>query len=560
MSTAIANGMTSLTDEPSVSSNGSDLFFTGNFYAGLSTDSGNTFAFINPAATFPQSDGGFCCDQRTIYVPSSNLTAWSLLYAGDSSGNNEVRLAVARGQVGLASSTWYYWDFTFPSTTVPWPTVLGFDYPQLAYSSNYLYLTTNLTDSNGAPQFAVIYRCALSDLATLPSGSGLSCVVFWLQGVDTFTPADGATSTMYWADHVDNANLEVFSWPESGPDYTSVGGTQVTHSAFPSGPHTCPSPDGTDMCAADDWTIRGGWVSASGQVIGFLWDASQGSGDLGSFPYPYVHAAEFDIGNNLSLIDEPIIWSSTTAYAYPGSGVDGRGGVGLSVAYGGGPYYPGSAMMVRDDVSPTAWETLNVQSGRDGPPGGRWGDYLTARATSGNGNSWLGGGFVALGPCGDNFAVCSSVQPHFYWFGRQRDNPCQQLCVQWVSQPTPGLIQVNSTSNIITTVVNTGSQTWSVGGPNPVHLSYHWLDTNDRVISEGIRSYLPSDIPPGGTATLIGQLVAPASPGSYILEWGFVQEGVGWFDSVGAQDNVFPVVVVTNPVRETLLPIVGNGG
>jgi hypothetical protein len=367
---------------------------------------------------------------------------------------------------------------------------------------------------------------------------------------------------MYWADHFDNANLRVYTWPEN-QDWTSircdlgVNCNTYGHSAFPAGIHSCPSPDGTDMCALDDWTIRGGWVA--GQVIGFLWDAAQGSGGLGNFTYPYIHVVEYDIGNNFSLIDEPIIWTSSTAYAYPGSGVNGRGAVGLSLAYGGGAYFPGTAAMVRDDVSPVAWQPLNVQTGQYGPPGGRWGDFLTARAASGGGNSWLGAGFTASGTCPDNFFPCSSVVPRFFWFGRQRDYPCQTLCDRWVSQASPGMMQINTTASVQTTVTNTGNQTWPAGGTNPVHLSYHWLDSNGQVVVfEGVRSNLPSDVAVGGTVTLTGNVTAPASPGNYTLEWALVQEGVTWFDGVGAQDNDLFVAAVTGPVRTTLLPLVGR--
>src|SRR5207302_37456 len=111
---------------------------------------------------------------------------------------------------------------------------------------------------------------------------------------------------------------------------------------------------------------------------------SQGVGGLGTFPYPYVHAVDVDPAS-LTLIDEPIIWSSSVGYAFPGSGVNGRGALGVSLAYAGGGLFPGSAVLVRDDVSGSAWDPLNLQMGTNGPPANRWGDFLTVRPASGIG-------------------------------------------------------------------------------------------------------------------------------------------------------------------------------
>ncbi len=411
------NEQTSVTDEPSVANNGNFIFYTGNFYAALSRDWGETFGYIDPATSFPSIYGGFCCDQRTIYIPSRDLTVWTLLYGPDADNNNAVRLAVARGQGGLARNEWIYWDLTAQSAEIP----AGFalDYPQLAYSSNDLYLTADVHDSSGAPAYSVIFRCSLDDLATLPAGSPLTCTNFWQIPADTYTPVDGATTTMYWAAHADNQTLFVYSWPES-VDWDQVSWTPVSHSLYPTGPFTCPGPDGTDMCASDYPTVRGGWL-ANG-VLGFLWDAAQGAGGLGSFPYPYVHVVRIDVAT-LHLIDEPIIWSNTNAWADGAVAVDSRGGLGVSVAYAGGGNNPGSAVMVLDDVSPAAWQPLNVQLGTNGPPQNRWGDFLTVRSASGSGTTWLATAYTLQGTCSDNWAPCPAVQPRFLWFGRQRDDP-----------------------------------------------------------------------------------------------------------------------------------------
>ncbi len=411
LSGASTGEQTSATDEPSVSSFGSNVFYTGNFYAALSTDGGQTFGYINSFTEFPSRFGGFCCDQHTIYEPSQGLTVWELMYAPDGQNNNAVRVAVAKGAAGIASNTWTYWDFL--PTDAQLPSGLSFDYPQLAYSSNDLYLTANALNPNGSINASVIFRCPLTQLAA--GDPNMACTSYCLNGADTFTPVGGATSTMYWADHRDNGTLQVFSWPEN-VDWPGVTHAEVAHSPFPSSGYSCPSPDGSNMCGADDWTVHGGWV-ANG-VIGFLWDAAQGQGGLGSFPYPYVHVVEINQAT-MNTIDEPIIWSSNNAWSYAAVGVNGQGGLGVSLAFSSSQNYPSSAIMVRDNVSPTAWQTLNVQLGTNGPPANRWGDFLTVQPHDGNGLTWVATAFTLQGPCSQNWGPCTSVEPRFLSFGRQ---------------------------------------------------------------------------------------------------------------------------------------------
>lgn len=418
LSQSATNQQTSVTDEPSVANDGNDVFYTGNFYAALSTDRGDSFRYIDPATAFPNVYGGFCCDQRALYAPSVDLVFWALMYTQDSQNNNEIRVAVAHGSSGLESGSWTYYDFTYkgPGEATDLPSGLSFDYPQIATSANDFYLTANLLNSDGSLDAPIIFRCPLADLA---AGQTANCTNYWLTLADTFTPADGSGSVMYWADHADNSDLNVYAWPEN-VDWQGITSQKVAHSALPQGSYSCPSPDGTNMCGSDDWTIHGGWVK--GNVAGFLWDAPAGSGGLGNFPDPYVHVVEIDL-SSMSLIDEPIIWSSNVAYAYAGSAIDQSGGVALSAAYAGGGHYPGSALLIRDTYNPGFWQAVNVQEGTNGPPQNRWGDFLTARASS-DGQSWLATAFVLQGSCSDNWGPCGSVQPRFLWFARPANASC----------------------------------------------------------------------------------------------------------------------------------------
>lgn len=84
------------------------------------------------------------------------------------------------------------------------------------------------------------------------------------------------------------------------------------------------------------------------------------------------------------------------------------------------------------------------------------------------------------------------------------------------------------------TITNTGTRAWTATMTPPLRLGYHWRDaiTGAVVIWDGGRADLPA-IAPGASGTVTAQVVAPAQPGSYVLEWDLVIEGVSWMSATG---------------------------
>jgi hypothetical protein len=84
--------------EPSVAANANVVFYTGNWYAAVSTDGVVTFQFIDPAKAFRQFDppnSHFCCDQVVQFIPQIDTFVWLLQYGPDT-GDNMQRLAIAK--------------------------------------------------------------------------------------------------------------------------------------------------------------------------------------------------------------------------------------------------------------------------------------------------------------------------------------------------------------------------------------------------------------------------------------------------------------------------------
>lgn len=85
---------------------------------------------------------------------------------------------------------------------------------------------------------------------------------------------------------------------------------------------------------------------------------------------------------------------------------------------------------------------------------------------------------------------------------------------------------------ISTYVKNTGSATWSAGGPYPVRLAYHWYDLQGNVlIWDGERTAFDRDVAPGEERTVALSVVLPSQRGLYSLRVEPVREGLFWFSS-----------------------------
>jgi hypothetical protein len=100
--------------------------------------------------------------------------------------------------------------------------------------------------------------------------------------------------------------------------------------------------------------------------------------------------------------------------------------------------------------------------------------------------------------------------------------------------PITGTASSTTTAQI--TLGNTSNFTWSATGANPVTLSYHWYTTaGTTVVWDGLRTKLPADVPAGQLSQVQANLAFPSAPGTYVLRWDLVQEGVSWFSGKGVR-------------------------
>lgn len=78
---------------------------------------------------------------------------------------------------------------------------------------------------------------------------------------------------------------------------------------------------------------------------------------------------------------------------------------------------------------------------------------------------------------------------------------------------------------------NDGPAAINSSGQNAIHLSYHWLDANGKILHfEGLRSPLPVDLLPGNSVTVICDIRTPRRRGTYQLKFQAVIERVRWLE------------------------------
>lgn len=383
--------LTSTINEPSAAASGNNVFVTGNWFASKSTNGGTNFTLVDPFTALPSAAGGFCCDQIILYDPGRDIWIWILQYIA-SGGNNVFRVAISRGR---SFGSWYWWDFSPRNLNSAW-TDMWFDYPDAAISANHLFITFNAFNAAGNWLRAFVFKLPLDNLKNATS---LGYQWWSTTANGSLRLTQGATSTMYFASHNGGTTLRVYSWPDGSGTIASF---DVNVSAYSAGPYSARGPGGVEWLGRTDSRITGAWLT--GTRAGFMWTAGAGAGR----PLPYVRIAIVDTFTR-SLIEQPDIWNSSLAYAYPAACPNAQGVVGVSLFIGGGTIHPAHVVGFRDG---SAWRLVITRSSTHGPNGGAWGDYLTCKRYQPQSSEWVASGYTLQGGTDRR-----NVEPQYVRFG-----------------------------------------------------------------------------------------------------------------------------------------------
>lgn len=396
-------GFSSNINEPAVAPAGSNVFMTWNWYAALSVDGGLTWDGINPYADFPN----FCCDQDTLYDRARDMILWYRQGIADGGGNNEVKLSRSTN----GGATWC--TYTISGSTIGFAGN-WYDYPHLALSNDYVYITTNMFDAAGNFQRMVLMRWPLDAIQTC---SGVS-FNFWTNTTGwTWTPVQGAREVMYLGDQINSGGtFRIYTQPEANTTLTFVD-RAIAAWTFTNRDGTCTVLGGTNPCARADQRITAGVLAnntAGGQLtngaLTFFWNVKQG----GAFPFPYVEAATFTESTK-TYIRRPFIWNSGFAFHWAAASSNARGDIGVTVYRFQPDLRPIVYGALDDDFvgDPPGWSIVALGTSAGNPSASSWGDYSRVRP-------YLPGG-LAFGAAVYTKNASNVSEPRFVIFGRERD-------------------------------------------------------------------------------------------------------------------------------------------
>jgi hypothetical protein len=392
--------------EPSAAMSGDVVFFTGNWYAAMSSDGGRTFQFVAPDKAFAAFDppgSQFCCDQVVNYIPAIDTFVWLLQYGPDT-GDNIQRLAFAR-TADVVQGRWRLFDITTAILGVPGAFL---DFPDLAVGANALYITTNIFHGQSAGSAVVRIR---HDAIAQAMGSQLHLPVAHhvSMSLQSFRVAQNCGETAFFAAHQDTSTLALFSWPEGAdtPTQSSVGVARwIGGNGYRS---RCP--DGHRWLDRADSRITG--ATQAGNELWFAWGVNARSNQR---PNPFVQIARID-ARNLTLVENLNLFDPDSATCYAALATNDVGDVGVSYMVGGGPRYPSHVVGVLTGDRKDVVVSQGSRAPMPDPNTGKyeWGDFLSVRRAFPDRARFCATGYTLLGP-GPGSNVDST--PRFVVFGR----------------------------------------------------------------------------------------------------------------------------------------------
>ena len=468
-------------ESPGTATNGSVVFYTGNWYAAVATDGGKTFKFIDPATAFPDPSPRvtFCCDQVVQYISKIDTFVWLLQYGPDT-GDNIQRLAFAK-TADVAAGKWRLFDITTAILSAPGAFM---DFPDLAVGANSLYVTTNIFGPGNKVGSAVVRI----PFAGIESGQ-VTALPFVSFDFQSFRVAQNIGTTAFFAAHENTSTLRVFSWKEGHktPDATSVG---VARWIGGNG-YISRTPDGRRWLDRADPRITGATLTAN--ELFFAWSVDRNSNHR---PNPFIQVARID-ATNLTLLDNINVFDSSNATCYCALATNQNNEVGMTYMIGGKTLAPSHVVGILG-LPPNTRQDLIVAKGDRGPSDpdtgkGEWGDYLTCRLAYPNTKLFAATGFTMQGS-GDG--TNRDATPRFVVFGRSRDAAVADAI------GTVGPVAVDTTSDIGPCVVGGGGVVAPPTGDTPFFTDIETLSLVNDAVAASIKA----------AATAEGNALADAMP------------------------------------------------
>jgi hypothetical protein len=374
---------------------GDVVLMSGNLWFKLSVDGGKTFTDIAFTTVFAAEGtyGGWGSDPVIIYVPQIDCFVFYVqsragAEATASQSKSVVKVALASPSdlkkfAGGKAAWRRQWDFTSDDFGL----AAWMDFPGISFGDAFLYLNTNTytrtypTPKNAQDKYAgkLFFELPLKELQ---AGSGFS--FYYAVVADSFgAPAQNIGDENYWAAHINNSALRIYSSKGSDPNYFWRERTLLQN--WPRAP-TLDVNGGSDVISSASDSAD--WISEDHRILGatrvanqlwFAWTAAPGQGGAGGFNFPRAHVqiAKIDLSQDYKVLEQTQVWNADIAYAYPSLTTNSNNEVGISLAWGGGTSFGSHAVGILGDFVVWYGEASQRTSTRLSPT--RFGDYLHVR-------------------------------------------------------------------------------------------------------------------------------------------------------------------------------------
>jgi hypothetical protein len=353
-----------------------DIFYGGNTYHSRSINRGSTWVNDGAIPAGPAEAPTACCDLDAVHHGGLDTTFHSVLYINSAVTNGVVRIFVRRGNIADGPDCFY--DIN-PSGTTTLP-----DYPHLAVSNNFLYLSQNNISSGSTWTGAQVRRFGASQMANCQSTTTNTFTYTGGVGQRILTPVENASTTMYFGSNQSANSFRLFRWPESSTTISDFL-RPLSHGSNFSNPDCRGGTGNFDYIErSTSWSISGFRMRGAvrpGSRVWFVWNVAKDA----SHTQAHLHSAIFTDAATPATLASPPVFNQTNCIGFPSLGANSFGEFGLTVAMGGNKEAGGTAAQgfVGVDDSGSAGNTFpaltRTAAGTHNRSDARYGDYFTIR-------------------------------------------------------------------------------------------------------------------------------------------------------------------------------------
>jgi hypothetical protein len=386
-----AQAVSSTLAETAAANDQREVLYAGNTYLSRSLDSGVTWSALTYPAG-PAEAPTACCDGDVVHHAPTDTTFNIMLYVNAALTNGNIRIFVRRGSNNPADCTYLIDPGGAANNVLP-------DYPHIAVSNGFLYLSTNSIQNGTTWIGSQMRRFNVAQMSNCQSTTTNTFTYTGSVGQRVFTPAEGATTTMMWGT-LDSATVfRVFKWPESTTTVTqttkSVNASAFNNPDCRGGTGNFDFIERSTSTSIAGFRMRGAIAGANTQ---WLWHSSAIGGQT------QAHLRGLVVNTTtLATVAQPLVFNNGFCIGYPALGGNSDGEFALSVAAGGRAGGGGTAAQgyVSVDDSSTAGFFFAVisrtASGTHNRTDGRFGDYFTVRNSDRCARTWVATNYALSG-------------------------------------------------------------------------------------------------------------------------------------------------------------------